>query len=142
MASPTPCHLDSSAVSRTLAHAHEGLPDLTVLGRHLKSPCKTHAVLVLSPAAPLPPPLQRSTSPPPSVAAAPDLPKQVRPAAQDKKGRPQHHHASAADKEAAKKHHHLDLNTLRGHTDCVTALDFSSDACNLTTGIVEQIWSP
>ncbi|XP_044954830.1 2-oxoisovalerate dehydrogenase subunit beta 2, mitochondrial-like [Hordeum vulgare subsp. vulgare] len=24
------------------------LPDLTVLGRHLKSPCKTHAVLVLS----------------------------------------------------------------------------------------------
>ncbi|KAE8801843.1 Transducin beta-like protein 2 [Hordeum vulgare] len=36
--------------------------------------------------------------------------------------------------EAAKKHHHLDLNTLRGHTDCVTALDFSSDACNLTTG--------
>ncbi|KAE8795534.1 Transducin beta-like protein 2 [Hordeum vulgare] len=37
-------------------------------------------------------------------------------------------------KEAAKKHHHLDLNTLRGHTDCVIALDFSSDACNLTTG--------
>ncbi|KAE8778522.1 Transducin beta-like protein 2 [Hordeum vulgare] len=36
--------------------------------------------------------------------------------------------------EAAKKHHHLDVNTLRGHTDCVTALDFSSDACNLTTG--------
>ena len=36
--------------------------------------------------------------------------------------------------EAAKKHHHLDLNTLRGHTDCVTALDFSSDTCNLTTG--------
>ncbi|KAE8805254.1 ketol-acid reductoisomerase, chloroplastic [Hordeum vulgare] len=25
-------------------------------------------------------------------------------------------------KEAAKKHHHLDLNTLRGHTDCVTRL--------------------
>lgn len=36
--------------------------------------------------------------------------------------------------EAAKKHHHLDVNTLRGHTDCVTALDFSSDACNLATG--------
>ncbi|KAI5013599.1 hypothetical protein ZWY2020_037112 [Hordeum vulgare] len=82
--------------------------------------------------------------PPSVVAAAPDLPKQVRPATQNKKGRPQHHHASAADKvhphlarggqEAAKKHHHLDLNTLKGHTDCVTTLDFSSDACNLTTG--------
>ncbi|KAI5006777.1 hypothetical protein ZWY2020_034020 [Hordeum vulgare] len=35
--------------------------------------------------------------------------------------------------EAAKKHHHLDLNTLRGHTDCITMLDFSSDACNLAT---------
>ncbi|KAE8815966.1 hypothetical protein D1007_06504 [Hordeum vulgare] len=35
--------------------------------------------------------------------------------------------------EAAKKHHHLDLNTLRGHTDCITVLDFSSDACNLAT---------
>ncbi|EMS57814.1 Transducin beta-like protein 2 [Triticum urartu] len=35
--------------------------------------------------------------------------------------------------EAAKKHHHLDVNTLRGHTDCVTALDFSTDACNLAT---------
>ncbi|KAI5012842.1 hypothetical protein ZWY2020_025108 [Hordeum vulgare] len=71
--------------------------------------------------------------PPSAVAAASDLPKQVRPAAQNKKGQPQHHHASAADKEAAKKHHHLDLNTLRGHTDFVTALDFSSNACNLTT---------
>ncbi|KAI4992131.1 hypothetical protein ZWY2020_041994 [Hordeum vulgare] len=37
-------------------------------------------------------------------------------------------------KEAAKKHHHLDLNTLGGHTDCITVLDFSSDACNLATG--------
>ncbi|KAI4984282.1 hypothetical protein ZWY2020_054563 [Hordeum vulgare] len=36
--------------------------------------------------------------------------------------------------EAAKKHHHLDLNTLRGHTDSITVLDFSSDACNLATG--------
>ncbi|KAI5021723.1 hypothetical protein ZWY2020_058453 [Hordeum vulgare] len=36
--------------------------------------------------------------------------------------------------EAAKKHHHLDLNTLGGHTDCITVLDFSSDACNLATG--------
>ncbi|KAF7069616.1 hypothetical protein CFC21_075225 [Triticum aestivum] len=75
--------------------------------------------------------------PPSAAAAAPDLPKQVRPAGQNKKGgghaRVHHHHASAADKEAAKKHHHLDINTLRGHTDCVTALDFSSDACNLAT---------
>ncbi|KAI4987013.1 hypothetical protein ZWY2020_019813 [Hordeum vulgare] len=40
---------------------------------------------------------------------------------------------SGFKKEAAKKHHHLDLNTLRGHTDCITVLDFSSDACNLAT---------
>ncbi|VAH96412.1 unnamed protein product [Triticum turgidum subsp. durum] len=75
--------------------------------------------------------------PPSAAAAAPDLPKQVRPAGQNKKGgghaRVHHHHTSAADKEAAKKHHHLDVNTLRGHTDCVTALDFSTDACNLAT---------
>ncbi|KAI4976423.1 hypothetical protein ZWY2020_050030 [Hordeum vulgare] len=36
--------------------------------------------------------------------------------------------------EADKKHHHLDLNTLGGHTDYITMLDFSSDACNLATG--------
>ncbi|KAI4968220.1 hypothetical protein ZWY2020_005332 [Hordeum vulgare] len=36
--------------------------------------------------------------------------------------------------EAAKKHHHLNLNTLGGHTDCITVLDFFSDACNLATG--------
>ncbi|KAI5003213.1 hypothetical protein ZWY2020_030373 [Hordeum vulgare] len=39
----------------------------------------------------------------------------------------------APSQEAAKKHHHLDLNTLGGHTDCITMLDFSSDACNLAT---------
>lgn len=33
-----------------------------------------------------------------------------------------------------KKHHHLDVNTLRGHTDSVTALHFSSDGRNLATG--------
>ncbi|PWZ52728.1 Transducin beta-like protein 2 [Zea mays] len=72
--------------------------------------------------------------PPTETAAAPDQPKHVRPSnqAQYKKGhlRPHHH---AADKDAAKKHHHLDVNTLRGHTDSVTALAFSNDACNLVT---------
>ncbi|KAJ1292612.1 hypothetical protein BS78_01G003200 [Paspalum vaginatum] len=72
--------------------------------------------------------------PPSATAAAPDQPKHVRNSnqAQHKKGhtRPHHH---AADKDAAKKHHHLDLNTLRGHTDSVTALAFSNDACNLAT---------
>lgn len=65
---------------------------------------------------------------------AADLPKQVRLSNQHKKGghaRPPHH--AAADKDAAKKHHHFDLNTLRGHTDGVTALDFSSDGSNLAT---------
>ncbi|KAI4983005.1 hypothetical protein ZWY2020_023497 [Hordeum vulgare] len=41
---------------------------------------------------------------------------------------------SGFKKEAAKKHHHLDLNTLGGHTECITMLDFSTDACNLATG--------
>ncbi|KAE8821488.1 Transducin beta-like protein 2 [Hordeum vulgare] len=41
---------------------------------------------------------------------------------------------SGFKKEAAKKHHHLDLNTLGGHTECITMLDFSSDACNIATG--------
>jgi hypothetical protein len=35
--------------------------------------------------------------------------------------------------DAAKKHHHLDVNTLRGHTDSVTSLHFSSDGCNQAT---------
>ncbi|KAJ4805874.1 Transducin beta-like protein 2 [Rhynchospora pubera] len=41
-----------------------------------------------------------------------------------------HHHS---DKDANKKHHQLDLNTLKGHTDSVTALCFSSDSHNLAT---------
>jgi hypothetical protein len=72
--------------------------------------------------------------PPSATAAAPDQPKQVRPSNQNqpKKGHQRSHHA--VDKDAAKKHHHLDVNTLRGHTDSVTALHFSDDACNLATG--------
>nr|AIN39802.1 hypothetical protein [Zoysia matrella] len=70
--------------------------------------------------------------PPSATAAAPSKPKHVRPSNQTKKGSlRQHHHA--ADKDAAKKHHHLDVNTLRGHTDSVTALHFSNDGCNLAT---------
>uniref|UniRef100_A0A0D9W1M2 Uncharacterized protein n=1 Tax=Leersia perrieri TaxID=77586 RepID=A0A0D9W1M2_9ORYZ len=73
--------------------------------------------------------------PPAATAAAPDQPKQLRPSNQPKKGqhRSHHHAAAAADKDAAKKHHHLDVNTLRGHTDSVTALHFSDDGCNLAT---------
>uniref|UniRef100_A0A0E0P462 Anaphase-promoting complex subunit 4 WD40 domain-containing protein n=1 Tax=Oryza rufipogon TaxID=4529 RepID=A0A0E0P462_ORYRU len=71
--------------------------------------------------------------PPSATAAAPDQPKQVRPSNQNqpKKGHQRSYHA--VDKDAAKKHHHLDVNTLRGHTDSVTALHFSDDACNLAT---------
>ncbi|KAK3145416.1 hypothetical protein QOZ80_3BG0252580 [Eleusine coracana subsp. coracana] len=70
--------------------------------------------------------------PPSATAAAPEQPKRVRPSNQQKKGNlRQHHHA--ADKDAVKKHHHLDVNTLRGHTDSVTALHFSSDGRNLAT---------
>ncbi|KAE8788454.1 40S ribosomal protein S5-1 [Hordeum vulgare] len=47
--------------SSAAAEGHH-LPDLTVLGRHVKPPCKTHAVLVLSTSGALPPPPQRSTS--------------------------------------------------------------------------------
>ncbi|TVU44239.1 hypothetical protein EJB05_03675 [Eragrostis curvula] len=76
--------------------------------------------------------------PPSATAAAPDQPKHVRPSNQQKKGHlRQHHHA--ADKDAAKKHHHLDVNTLRGHTDSVTALHFSNDGCNLTTALPRPI---
>ncbi|CAN6291009.1 unnamed protein product [Urochloa humidicola] len=69
-----------------------------------------------------------------ATAAAPDQPKHVRPSnqAHHKKGHARPHH-NAADKDAAKKHHHLDVNTLRGHTDSVTALHFSNDGANLAT---------
>ncbi|CAL4920225.1 unnamed protein product [Urochloa decumbens] len=69
-----------------------------------------------------------------ATAADPDQPKHVRPSnqAHHKKGHTRLHH-NAADKDAAKKHHHLDVNTLRGHTDSVTALHFSSDGANLAT---------
>ncbi|KAG8061904.1 hypothetical protein GUJ93_ZPchr0003g17615 [Zizania palustris] len=70
--------------------------------------------------------------PPSAAAAAPDQPNQSRPSNQPKKGHQRSHH-HAADKDAAKKHHHLDVNTLRGHTDSVTALHFSADGCNLAT---------
>ncbi|KAI4971087.1 hypothetical protein ZWY2020_002001 [Hordeum vulgare] len=54
---------NGAIASSTPSSATEGhhLPDLTILGRHLKPPCKTHAVLVLSTNGALPPTPQRST---------------------------------------------------------------------------------
>ncbi|XP_020678968.1 transducin beta-like protein 2 [Dendrobium catenatum] len=43
------------------------------------------------------------------------------------------HHSHAAEKDQNKRHHPLDINTLRGHVDAVTALCFSSDGRNLAT---------
>ncbi|XP_042454142.1 transducin beta-like protein 2 isoform X1 [Zingiber officinale] len=70
---------------------------------------------------------QRSdaTKPPPSPSAS---------VAASKKGhqhKPQFH--SVVDKSHTRKHHHLDLNTLKGHGDSVTAVSFSSDGRNLAT---------
>ncbi|KAI4971797.1 hypothetical protein ZWY2020_002711 [Hordeum vulgare] len=38
--------------------------------------------------------------------------------------------------EAAKKHHHLNLNTLGGHTDCITAFRFLQRTPNPATMIL------
>ncbi|GMY09363.1 transducin beta-like protein 2 [Fagus crenata] len=43
------------------------------------------------------------------------------------------HSHSATDKDQNKRHHPLDLNTLKGHSDAVTGLCFSSDARSLAT---------
>ncbi|XP_039139048.1 transducin beta-like protein 2 [Dioscorea cayenensis subsp. rotundata] len=50
-----------------------------------------------------------------------------------KKSHPRSHHHAAADKDQIKRHHPLDVNTLKGHGDDVTALCFSPDGLNLAT---------
>ncbi|XP_042512864.1 uncharacterized protein LOC122087719, partial [Macadamia integrifolia] len=42
-------------------------------------------------------------------------------------------HSHASEKDKIKRHHSLDINTLKGHGDAVTALCFSSDGRNLAT---------
>ncbi|KAK8965427.1 hypothetical protein KSP40_PGU020179 [Platanthera guangdongensis] len=46
-------------------------------------------------------------------------------------------HSHAVDKDQNKRHHPLDVNTLRGHVDSVTALCFSSDGRNLATSCAD-----
>ncbi|KAI3957120.1 hypothetical protein MKW92_048970 [Papaver armeniacum] len=45
----------------------------------------------------------------------------------------------ASDKDQVKRHHPLDINTLKGHGDSVTALCFSSDGRNLATACADGI---
>ncbi|KAI3989956.1 hypothetical protein MKX01_003659 [Papaver californicum] len=45
----------------------------------------------------------------------------------------------ASDKDQVKGHHPLDVNTLKGHGDSVTALCFSSDGRNLATACADGI---
>ncbi|OAY76924.1 Transducin beta-like protein 2 [Ananas comosus] len=67
--------------------------------------------------------------PPPSTAAAKKPPHRPH----------HHHHHHPADKDVNKKHHPLDVNTLKGHSDSVTALAFSSDGRNLTTACADGV---
>ncbi|KAA8520514.1 hypothetical protein F0562_014770 [Nyssa sinensis] len=48
-------------------------------------------------------------------------------------------HTHAADKDANKRHHPLDVNTLKGHSDSVTGLCFSSDGHSLATACGDGI---
>ncbi|XVF79888.1 hypothetical protein PTKIN_Ptkin15bG0026700 [Pterospermum kingtungense] len=48
-------------------------------------------------------------------------------------------HSHASDKDQNKRHHPLDLNTLKGHSDSVTGLCFSSDGRNLATACSDGV---
>ncbi|XP_010918319.1 uncharacterized protein [Elaeis guineensis] len=48
-------------------------------------------------------------------------------------------HSHHTDKDQNKKHHALDVNTLKGHGDAVTALCFSSDGRNLATACADGV---
>ncbi|CAM8968644.1 unnamed protein product [Rhodiola kirilowii] len=50
--------------------------------------------------------------------------------------KPSHH---AADKNQNKKHHPLDVNTLKGHSDTVAGLCFSSDGKSLATACADGV---
>ncbi|URE41107.1 WD domain, G-beta repeat [Musa troglodytarum] len=66
-----------------------------------------------------------ATKPPPSSSSS---------VASKKTHRQRPHSHSATDKDQNRKHHHLDVNTLKGHSDTVTAICFSSDGHSLATG--------
>ncbi|KAF8032394.1 hypothetical protein BT93_D1341 [Corymbia citriodora subsp. variegata] len=48
-------------------------------------------------------------------------------------------HAHGADKDKSKRHHPLDLNTLKGHSDSVTGLCFTSDGRSLATACADGV---
>ncbi|KAL5728044.1 hypothetical protein ACHQM5_001169 [Ranunculus cassubicifolius] len=50
-----------------------------------------------------------------------------------------HSKSHASDKEQSKKHHPLDVNTLKGHGDSVTALCFSPDGRSLATACADGV---
>ncbi|THU54884.1 hypothetical protein C4D60_Mb11t00760 [Musa balbisiana] len=70
-----------------------------------------------------------ATKPPPSSSSSA--------VASKKTHRQKHHSHSATDKDQNRKHHHLDVNTLKGHSDSVTAICFSSDGHSLATACAD-----
>ncbi|XP_057980913.1 uncharacterized protein LOC131166406 [Malania oleifera] len=48
-------------------------------------------------------------------------------------------HSHASDKDQNKRHHSLDVNTLKGHSDSVTGLCFSSDGRSLATACADGV---
>ncbi|URD79648.1 WD domain, G-beta repeat [Musa troglodytarum] len=69
-----------------------------------------------------------ATKPPPSSSSS---------VASKKTHRQRPHSHSATDKDQNRKHHHLDVNTLKGHSDTVTAICFSSDGHSLATACAD-----
>ncbi|KAG0503052.1 hypothetical protein HPP92_003124 [Vanilla planifolia] len=56
-----------------------------------------------------------------------------------KKQHARSHHPHTTDKDHNKRHHPLDVNTLKGHVDAVTALCFSSDGRYLATTSLDGV---
>ncbi|KAJ6851565.1 uncharacterized protein M6B38_259650 [Iris pallida] len=78
-------------------------------------------------------------SPEPNPAAAASSQKSSKPLPSSNRKPHPRSHSHAADKDQNKKHHPLDANTLKGHSDCVTALCFSSDGRNLATSCADGV---
>ncbi|KAK4748371.1 hypothetical protein SAY87_014957 [Trapa incisa] len=69
----------------------------------------------------------------------PNLKKQSRPPHNASKKSHSKSHSHFADKDQNKRHHPLDINTLKGHSDSVTGLCFSSDGRCLATACADGV---